>query len=90
MVQYIETINATYREQGNILSQIHPVEDDRHWCDLVFFYSAETIFNAVQDGQRMKEFSFADQYFYFDCEGRYIKSFNTIQNLKNHFDPKNN
>lgn len=90
MEQYIETINATYREQGNILSQIHPIEDDRHWCDLVFFYSAETIFNAVRNGQIMEEFSFADQYFYFDTEMRTVFSFNTIQDLRNHFEPKNN
>lgn len=86
---YIQNLNKHIIEV-NRLAIVTKIENDKHWGDLVYHYGVEEIFNTTQCAQRMKEFSFADQYFYFDCEGRHIKSFNTIQDLKNHFDLKNN
>ena len=89
--QLIERINLRIHEDANLndYSTIEEVDNDKHWADLVFIYGIEEITNAVAFAQKYNQFSFADLYFYFDCEGRYIKSFNTIEDIKNHFEPKN-
>lgn len=68
---------------------ITSMEDDNHWSNLILQYGYDQIHIAVTIAQKCTQFSFADQYFYFDCEGRYIKSFNTIEDIKNHFETKN-
>lgn len=86
---YIQNLNKHIIEV-NRLAIVTKIENDKHWSDLVSHYGINEIFNACQYGQKAKDFSFLDSYFYYNPDMRILFSFNTIQDLKNHFDLKNN
>lgn len=87
---YIQEHNErVVEETGFGYGIITDMDDDSHWATLVRDCGVEQIFNAVSYGQEYGQFSYADEYFYYDTETKSIFSFNTLADIKKHFAVQN-